>query len=830
MKRLNKIAIVSAMIISFILPYSTPAEAAKTSTAVVNVDSNLNIRQKASASSKKVGTLKKGTKVTVYANTKSGWSEIRFKNKKAYVSTKYLKFNSTATKATTSTKQQNSSVTFAKTSYQATANLNMRSGSNGTKSPVILTIPKGKIVSSKERKGDMVKVTYTYKSKGKSITKSGWVSGKYLKEYYKYTNTAKTYYATQKTTNLRSSPDTKKKVVTKINKGNVVSSTQKVVNSLGQTWYRVSFNGKNYYVISSDMKKVTLKTIPQTNYLAKNDTYLYSSYGNAYKKLIKIPKGSVISTKLQIGNWFKVTYKGKSGYIEKGSFTKFNIPSEKKIGKETYTTASKVNLKEYAHNSSYTLASIPKGVIIIPTHKTSNGWFKIQFEGKTGYISSNYVEGIKNVEPPKEEPPKVEPPKEKITEVKIAEKTFLVKENLNVRKIADATSTILTTIPKGKIVIPTHKTSNNWYKVVYSGKTGYVSGAYLQEVKTGDPLTTRTGYQFIDLRTQSSVTAAQINNYIAKGTVGKTSVLSGKGQVFIDTGKKYGVNALFLAAHAIHESGYGTSNISLGKYNLFGFGAFDAAPYVGAYRFSSVNSNIDYIARELKSTYLNPSNWKYNGAYLGFSTKTLSNIRIDANSEGMNFYYASDQNWGKKIASHMEKILPYKKADYDKAPINTSVPTQPSVPAGSDLFPNDITVIAKKDLQFHSKKGILDAKPKKVKKGSVFTLLEKTNDYWVKVKIDNKEYWTNEILFHSYKNYISVQNLGRVNVDNLNVRPEANTSKTPIGTLSLNQYVQIVLKKDGTITMDSSKKWYQVKLSNGKTGWVSSQYITRELN
>ncbi|MBS4200625.1 SH3 domain-containing protein [Bacillus sp. FJAT-49732] len=802
-----------------------------------------------------------------------------------------------------------------KTIFQTTDSLNLRSGS-GAKDRILLTIPKGKTVTATSKIGDKYKVSYTYKVKGKNVTNTGWVSGKYLKEYYKYTNTAKTYYETQKTTNLRSSADTKKKAVGKINKRNIVYSTQKVVNSLGQTWFRVSFSGKNYYVLSSDVKKVTLKTIIKTNYLAKNDTYLYSSYGNAYKKLVMIPKGSLISTKQQIGNWYKVTYNGKTGYIDIGNFTKYNVPTETKVGTETYTTKSKINLKQYAHNSSNTVTTIPLGIKVIPTYKTSNGWYKIKYngktgyvlstylqkidnnkpneevsseqkvagiklkvisnlnvrqkasststilitipkgtvvtpthktsenwykvtyEGKTGYISGDYVEEIKKedppkVEPPKEEPskedpPKVETPTEKITEEKIPEKTFLIKENLNVRKTADSTSTILTNIPKGKIVIPTHKTSNNWYKVVYSGKTGYVSSAYLQEVKTGDPITTRTGYQFIDLRTQSPVTAAQINNYIAKGTVGKTSVLSGKGQVFIDSGKKYGVNPLFLAAHAIHESGYGTSLISLGKYNLFGFGAFDAAPYVGAYRFSSVNSNIDYIARELKSTYLNPSNWKYSGPYLGFSTKTLSNARIDANSEGMNFWYASDPNWGQKIASHMEKILPYNKAYYDTAKPDTTIPTRPSIPSGGDVFPNDILAIANTTLTLQSNKGGND-NVKEIKKGTSFTLLEKTNDYWVKVKVDGKVYWTNSIKFDAYKSYFSVQNLGRVNVSGLNIRTGAGTTHSIVGTLSQNEYVSILLKKDGTLTMDSSNAWYQISLPNGSKGWVSSQYITREL-
>ena len=59
-----------------------------------------------------------------------------------------------------------------------------------------------------------------------------------------------------------------------------------------------------------------------------------------------------------------------------------------------------------------------------------------------------------------------------------------------------------------------------------------------------------------------------------------------RGQSFIDAGKTYGVNALYLAAHAIHESAFGTSDIALGKNNLFGFGSYDASPFIASYRFS----------------------------------------------------------------------------------------------------------------------------------------------------------------------------------------------------------------------------------------------------
>jgi uncharacterized protein YgiM (DUF1202 family) len=704
--------------------------------------------------------------------------------------------------------------------YETIANLNLRTGAS-TKNKVIVTIPKKKTVIASEKKGNWFKVAYTYSSKGKKMKKSGWVSGTYLKEYYKYSKTGTTYYFTKKTTHLYSTPDTKRKAVYILPSGNGLSSNQKVLNSVNQLWYKVAFNGKTFYVPSNDVTKYGFKTFTKTFYQAKKDTYIYSSFGNKYSKLVKVPKGTIVYSSQGIASWNKGTWNGKSGYFYINDFSKYMMPAEVKLSDEkSFLLVSDVAVKQYPDQSSITLATIQEDIKIVPISKTVNSWYKVAFAGKTGYVIGSNLQEVNTVEPVVESP----------TEEPLAAATYLVTANLNLRQDASSSSTILAVLPKGTFVIPTLKDSNGWYKVSYNGKMGYVYGDYIQQVKTGAPLGNRDSYQFIDLQTQSLVTATQINNYIASYVklTGKTSVLSGKGQDFIDAGEKYGVNALYLAAHSIHESAYGTSTISLGKNNLFGFGSYDADPYIASYRFPSVQSCIDYIAREIKSTYLNPGNWKYKGSYLGFSTKTLNNTRIDDYSEGMNFYYASDPNWGKAIANHMENILPYDKSYYEKADVNTVIPTRPTVPGGRDVFPNQINAIAKTDLVLDSKKGINDHVTT-IKKGTSFILSEKTNDYWTRIKVGEKEYWTNDIQFDKYSTYLSVQNLGRVTATALNVRTGPSTSYSIIGSFNLNDYVQLMLNKDDTLVMDNLKAWYQVKLPNGTIGWASLKYINREL-
>ncbi|WP_050614472.1 SH3 domain-containing protein [Bacillus testis] len=78
------------MILGALVPIQPAAVAAAIGKATVDADL-LNVREKNSTASKKVGSLKRGQVVEVYANLTGGWSQINFNNKKAYVSTAYLR-------------------------------------------------------------------------------------------------------------------------------------------------------------------------------------------------------------------------------------------------------------------------------------------------------------------------------------------------------------------------------------------------------------------------------------------------------------------------------------------------------------------------------------------------------------------------------------------------------------------------------------------------------------------------------------------------------------------------------------------------------------------
>ena len=122
-------------------------------------------------------------------------------------------------------------------------------------------------------------------------------------------------------------------------------------------------------------------------------------------------------------------------------------------------------------------------------------------------------------------------------------------------------------------------------------------------------------------------------------------------EVFYNIDKKYNVNGIFIAAIAIHESAWGSSQIATDKNNLFGYGSYDETPYESSYEFTSFAEGIETVAKSLVKYYLNPvgtkiydgetaSAWYYNGPTL----------------EGVNQRYASDPDWHTKVYSYMEML------------------------------------------------------------------------------------------------------------------------------------------------------------------------------
>ena len=58
---------------------------------------------------------------------------------------------------------------------------------------------------------------------------------------------------------------------------------------------------------------------------------------------------------------------------------------------EKGVTTENLNLRVEASTSSKIITTIPKGKTIEIVEKLNSGWYKVNYNGKTGYVSSSYV-------------------------------------------------------------------------------------------------------------------------------------------------------------------------------------------------------------------------------------------------------------------------------------------------------------------------------------------------------------------------------------------------------------------------------------------------------
>ena len=129
------------------------------------------------------------------------------------------------------------------------------------------------------------------------------------------------------------------------------------------------------------------------------------------------------------------------------------------------------------------------------------------------------------------------------------------------------------------------------------------------------------------------------------------NIFSQNAEYFYYIEKQYNINGVFVAAIGIHESAWGTSNISLKKKNLFGYGAYDSSPYNSSFDFSTYSEGIDLIARVLIKYYLNIKGTPIYNGELASGKYYYGNTISDVNKK-----YASDKNWAKKVYNNMEYL------------------------------------------------------------------------------------------------------------------------------------------------------------------------------
>lgn len=226
-----------------------------------------------------------------------------------------------------------------------------------------------------------------------------------------------------------------------------------------------------YGVVVSDSKLTSVKvTVSNAAGAVKQS---YSVNPNATSCSLSNAKSSINLSSLPTGNYtYSVTAKSASGASDSYSFsfTVGNPPAQNVSIKEvSYKAVVKadpsLNIRQGAGLEYDKIGQIPYGTKIEVTAEC-NGWARVTYSGKTGWVSMEYIE--KSVETPD-----VGNPGSSSVPDTFVSYLARLKSQTPMKEKANVFASSLTNVPKNTVVKVIGE-SNGWIKFAYKGLVGWV--------------------------------------------------------------------------------------------------------------------------------------------------------------------------------------------------------------------------------------------------------------------------------------------------------------------------------------------------------------------
>ncbi|PFI36624.1 peptidase M24 [Bacillus cereus] len=335
--------------------------------------------------------------------------------------------------------------------------------------------------------------------------KTGYVSGEFVSKNGEKTNNNVSTGGNNKVTadvlRVRTAPNTSSSVSGRVYEG-------QTLNVIGQEngWVKINHNGKVGYVSGEFVSGVSSNAGSSNNNTNNNNqesvkpasgnyTVNVSSLrvrtgpSTSHTTIGSVKKGQVVQVVGEVQDWFKINYAGQTAYLSKDYVTKggSNENTTQGNNQEQNNNVTVQTGGTYVVNATSlrvrtgpaTYHSVIGGVLNgtkLNVVGSEGSWFKVNYQGKTGYVSSEFVKFVKGGTTTPEQP-------EQPNQGAIGD-YYINASALNVRSGEGTNYRIIGALPQGQKVQVISENSG-WSKINYNGQTGYIGTRYLSKTPVG---------------------------------------------------------------------------------------------------------------------------------------------------------------------------------------------------------------------------------------------------------------------------------------------------------------------------------------------------------
>lgn len=560
-----------------------------------------------------------------------------------------------------------------------------------------------------------------------------------------------------------------------INKG----ETFRYVSSSGN-WVIIDYGGRKGFVY----KPATGRPFNDSdNYfeVLQNNLTIYDNSTGSLVAVGSLPKGAVIERVRDYGNWHEFQFGDKYGYVWEAS-TKPASKPPKLSNNPTYqssriTLETRATVYDNSTGSLISFANLNAGQSYPYIRKEGN-WYVIELGGRIGYLYDSAVE---------------------------SRKTFM--ETHYSTSFSEMVNIQSKRTPKldgaGRFIAS--KDLVAYY--ANSGNFDRSSNEFLQFLLLSE-----------STNLDSAADIRKINQHVLKGK----GSLEGTAQAFVEAGKRYNINEVYLIAHTLHETGNGRSTLASGvtvngrtTYNMYGVGAYDSCP---------VECGSQYAYEQ---GWFTPEAAIIGGAkyaadrYINRGQDTLYKMRWNPDNPG-HHQYATHVSWAviqTRNMSNIYDLLDSYTLKFD-IPVYRNQPASTPMPTGADQYSVNRSAegaIAKATANVNMRQGPTTSFGiiRTLNSGEEVEIIG-SNGGWYKVKDNgNRTGWVSG-------NYLEMKNQLRITASVLNVRSQPSTAGSVVGQVQNGDFVTGVVNSNGNYVKQNG--WYKIEL-NGSQAWVSGSYV-----